>query len=122
MSREPWKCLPVCRGSSGVNQTPFHLPSWGRGPRGLAFSLPLQPEGLALERRAGHRKGVFAEQTNQEEMGGLAEVILLSREGTGWGRGEWAEVPASTSPLTLLLTTGQLGCAGKGGSWRETCE
>lgn len=36
----------------------------------------------------GIRKGVSADQTDQEEMGDLAEMVLPSRERTGYGRGE----------------------------------
>lgn len=42
---------------------------------------------------------MIADQTDQEEMGDLAEIVLPSREGTGWGRGEWAEVSARSLPV-----------------------
>lgn len=42
---------------------------------------------------------MIADQTDQEEMGDLAEIVLPSREGTGWGRSEWAEVSARSLPV-----------------------
>lgn len=58
----------------------------GRGVhRGLMFSFPLHPEGLGLDREK-YRKRAFADQTDQKEMGDLADCPTIQR-GDWMGKG-----------------------------------
>lgn len=42
------------------------------------FSLPLHPEGLGLDTKK-YRKGAFADQMDQKEMGDLADCLTIQR-------------------------------------------